>query len=143
MAVRAEIVGATWPFRREDPQMPARRWTDASKLSFPLQLVITIVGVALAAAVGVWSTQSQLERSQSELSARIEKTQLQLASDVRNILTQMEADKRVADANAKLSESNLGQMKTAIDAMTRRTELQQMQIAELQKSIALLTQGRR
>jgi hypothetical protein len=42
-----------------------------------------------------------------------------------------------------MSDSNMTQMKGAIEAMSRRSELQQMQIAEMQKSIALLTAGRK
>lgn len=138
MAIRAEALPASeWPNRTEEEgaPMPARRWTDASKLSFPLQLVITIVGSLLAAAIGVWSAQSRLELQQSELSSRIEKTQIQVASDVKNILTQMEADKRVAEANAKLREANDAQMKAAIDNLTRELRMTQVTVQQLQEKV--------
>ena len=110
----------------------ARRWTDASKLSFPIQFVLTLVGAFLAAVLAVKSAQADLTAANAALQ-----------SDVRVILTKMDAEKQVAEANAKLTEAANAQLKATVDAMSRRQELQQMQIAELQKSLLILTEGRR
>jgi hypothetical protein len=107
--------------------------SDASKLSFPLQLVIYIVASFLAASGAVWATQRTNDAGFSRLQ-----------SDVRDILTKMEAEQRVAAINDKLLEANAKAMTDAITAMSKRQELQQLQIAELKESIIVLTsQGRK
>jgi DNA anti-recombination protein RmuC len=128
------LVQTAWPTNREeDAPMPARRWTDASKLSFPLQLVVTIVAGFLAAAFGVWTAQGNLEKQNTQLQIEMRQITAQLASDVRNILTSMEAEKRVSDANAKLAEANNATLSKTIDEIKKLQQLQQLQIAEIQK----------
>jgi hypothetical protein len=111
------------------------RATDASRLSFPLQLVIVIVTGVLSAASGSWATQRGNDKAQA-----------QLQSDVRDILTRMEAERRMSEANAKLVEANTLNTVKAIESISKRQELQQLQIAEISKEIVLLrsqTQTRR
>jgi hypothetical protein len=100
---------------------------NASKLSFPLQLVIVIVTGFLAAAGGIWTNQRNNDKAMA-----------QLQSDVRDVLTRMEADRRLAEINAKLLEANNTSNAKALDAMSKRQELQQLQIAEIKEQLVLL-----
>lgn len=112
--------------------MAARRSTDASKLSFPLQLVITIIGVVLA----VYASQASVR------------------SDIRDILTRLELGRDTTKAQAAAQEERMNglkasidstsaTMKGSIDAITRRQEMQQIQIGELKDAITKLGQGRK
>lgn len=58
-----------------------------------------------------------------------------LRSDVRDILTRMEAQKTAYDATSKLQEVQSNALKTAIDDMKRRQELQQYEIQGLKEAI--------
>jgi hypothetical protein len=116
--------------------MAGRRGTDASKLSFPLQLVILIVSVALSAyassAAGKW----------------------EVKSDIRDIVTRIQLGQEIAKAQAQAQDERFNALKTSIetqsstmkgsiDAITRRQEMQQIQIGELKAAIEKLSQGRK
>lgn len=105
------------------------RSPDASKLSFPLQLVIGIV----AAFGAMWASTYGLR------------------SDVRDILTRMEGQAAIAAEQAKLQEQRAiaesklqderaGAMKEAVADMRRRQELQQYEIQQLSKTITAIEQ---
>jgi hypothetical protein len=121
----------------------ADRRTDASKLTFPLQLVILIVSVAVSAyvssAAGKW----------------------EVKSDIRNIDTRLQLGAEIAKAQAQAQEERFNALKASIDstakvqndsmaAMSRRQEMQQIQIgelkavtSELKAAIEKLSQGRK
>jgi len=67
--------------------MAERRSTDASKLSFPLQLVILIVGTVLAGYASNYAGQSSIRSDQA-----------QIRSDVRDILTRLELGRDTSKA---------------------------------------------
>jgi hypothetical protein len=135
MRAAEPIADIGWSSREEDaPMAPARversRWTDASKLSFPVQMVVSLLIASLSASVTVWS----------------------LKSDIRDITTNMAAERRISEMAAKLQEANYQAMKAAIESnakatadvlgtMTRRQEMQQIQIGEMQKQLLMLTEG--
>ena len=95
--------------------MTERRSTDASKLTFPIQLVITIVAAILSAASVVWANQSGIKESQA-----------QIQSDLRNLITKVEAQDKVAAAEAKtrdaLINSESAQQKSRVDALDAKIE---------------------
>lgn len=91
--------------------------TDASKLSFPIQLVIMM----LTAAGSIWASQYGLR------------------SDVRDIRTRMEMQARIDEMQAKLIEERAAGLRQAVEAMQRRQELQQYEIQGLKE--AILKQG--
>jgi hypothetical protein len=111
---------------------PAVLSPDASRLSFPLQLVISIVAIVLT----IYTSQTAIR------------------SDVRDILTRMElgrdamklqSEKQDERTNAlKISiDTTATTMKAAIDAISRRQEMQQIQISELKDAINKLSTGRK
>jgi len=112
--------------------MAERRSNDASKLSFPLQLVIMIVGTVIA----VYASQASVR------------------SDIRDILTRMDLGRDTQKAQAQAQEERINSLKVSIDAtaismkgsieaISRRQELQQIQIGELKDAITKLSQGRK
>lgn len=130
--------------------MPERRSTDASKLSFPLQLVILIVGTVGAAYATSYAGQS----SNREAQVRIRDDQAQIRSDVRDILTRMDLTRDTQKAQSQAQEERINSlkvsidatavsMKGSIDAISRRQEMQQIQIGELKDAITKLSQGRK
>ena len=112
--------------------MAERRNNDASKLSFPLQLVIMIIGTVIA----VYASQASVR------------------SDIRDILTRMDLGRDTQKAQATAQEERINSlrvsmdataisMKGSIDAISRRQELQQLQIGELKDAIQKLSQERK
>lgn len=111
-----------------------RRWTDASKLSFPLQLVIMIAGaivtITLAVTGAFWLTTSTLR------------------SDVRDILTRMEMSSRldqeksdsqkIRDAALHEQINSLG---TQISAGERRQELLRLEFQQLREQVLFGKKG--
>jgi hypothetical protein len=95
--------------------MAERRINDASKLSFPLQLVVAIVAAILSAASVVWVNQSGIKESQA-----------QIQSDLRNLITKVEAQDKVAAAEAKardaLINSESSQQKARVEALDAKIE---------------------
>lgn len=104
--------------------MPARegRRTDATKLTLSLPVVAAIV-IAVATAFGA-----------------VLRAQLQIQSDVRDVLTRLDTEKRVSDLQSKLIETNMAQMKSTMEAMARTQELQRLQISAIEKTIAVINE---
>jgi hypothetical protein len=100
----------------EDDLTPIRegRSTDASKLSFPLQLVIGIVSGTLMLYVALSG----------------------LRSDVRDISTRMEAREKLQDERST-------SLKADLDFLKGRDTLRDLQIQELKEQITLLKTQRR
>jgi hypothetical protein len=130
--------------------MAERRSTDASKLSFPLQLVILIVSCVIAGVTAQYAGQSAARESQG----KIREDQAQIRSDVRDILTRMDLTRDTQKAQSQAQEERINSlkvsidaaqlsMKGSIDALSRRQEMQQIQIGELAAAIAKLPQGRK
>lgn len=104
------------PALEDDTVTPPReaRSTDASKLSFPLQLVIGIVSGALMLYVALSG----------------------LRSDVRDISTRMEAREKLQDERSATIRSDL-------DYLKGRDTLRDLQIQELKEQLTLLKTQRR
>lgn len=108
---------------------------DMTKLVATPKIIVGIVATILTVFGGVWAVTSDLR------------------SDVRDILTRMESEQRVTDANAKLLEvnnatinraldANAREMKDSIAAVTKRQELLQLQYAQLSEQMTRLTAQR-
>lgn len=95
----------------------------ADKLVFTPRVLILAVTLSLTIAGGVWASTSGLR------------------SDVRDILTRMDAQRQTSEATAKLQEIQSSSVKTAIEDMRRRQELQQYEIQAL-KEVILTGKGK-
>ena len=108
---------------------------DAAKLVFTPKIVLSVIGIVVTIYGGIWAQNSGLR------------------SDVRDILTQMAAEKRVADVNAKLLEvnnatiknaleNNSRELKDAIASVTKRQDLLTLQYNQLSEQLTRLTAQR-
>jgi hypothetical protein len=95
-----------------------RRSTDASKLTFPIQLLILIVSSAVAASGAVWA-QNAYQRSEM----------LGLRSDVRDIKTTMEGSVRYQG-------SQIESLQKAHEELVRKEALDAVRIEETRVIIA-------
>jgi hypothetical protein len=102
--------------------------TDATKLSFPLQLVVAIVFSTVSAGGAVWATQARTDTKMQEMQ-----------SDIRVLLTQQTsaADlSRLRDENAKTERDAARDEVKAIKADQRLLQLQLQAIQlELAKKV--------
>lgn len=87
-----------------------RRSTDASKLTFPLQMVIVIVGGILATVGAFWVATSSLR------------------SDVRDILTRMELQTQTESERLKLQDERISDFRNALEEEKRQRTLQKYDI---------------
>lgn len=118
-ALRSRLSG--WVFEAAPPAtridtMDEEHSLDAARLSFPAHLVITIVATVVAVAGSVWVAQAGLK------------------SDVRDIMTRMEAQR---DLEAERSAA----VREALDALKRRQELQQYELQGMKETIMKLQNG--
>lgn len=90
---------------------------DVTKLVLTPRVVVAIVVASLTLAGGIWASTAGLR------------------SDVRDILTRMEAQTATYESVAKLQEVQSNALKTAVDDMKRRQELQQYEIQQLKEVI--------
>ena len=90
---------------------------DATRLVLTPKIVAVIVTFAVTIAGGVWASTSGLR------------------SDVRDILTRMDAQQQAARANADVQKVTADALKTAVEDMRRRQELQQYEIQNLKEAI--------
>src|SRR6185436_14392453 len=115
--------------------MADRRSTDATKISFPLQLVILIASMVATSVATRYSTQGGNEKVQNEI-----------RSDIRDVLTRLQGAHDVAEVQSKLQEERLSglrvsidaqatAMKAAIEAVSKKQELQALQINELSQKL--------
>lgn len=93
------------------PSRAQQQEPDASRLSFPLQLVILLVTTVLSVAGSQWATTYNLR------------------SDVRDILTRQESQ-------AKLDEERAGNVRDAIGELKRQQAMQAFEIQEIKLSLA-------
>lgn len=89
------------------------RSTDASRLTFPIQLVILVVSCALA----------------------VYGATISLRSDVRDILTRMAAQTEIDKANNRLLEERAGMQKDAIADLARKVELQKYELQSVKEMV--------
>src|SRR3990167_5030506 len=97
------------------------KWTDASKLTFPLQMVIMIIGVVVSSYMAAWSAQS----SQRDAMAAQREAIVALASDIRDIRTQLDGQKENLDlklANLRLEVQNSELRKALLDELKANTQ---------------------
>ncbi len=112
--------------------MAERRTTDASKLSFPLQLVIIIVGTAIAGYTSQSSMRSDLRDIQ---------TRLELGRDITKAQSTAQ-DEKLSALKASVDSTSVT-MKSAIEAVAKKQELQALQITELSEKLTKLSAGRK
>ena len=97
---------------------------DATKLVMSPKIVATIVGTILSMAAFVWMTTSSI------------------SSDVRNILTMMDAQKTSMEMAVKFQEAQGAALKMSVDEMRNRQERQQDEIQSV-KEIVLRLQAQK
>lgn len=90
---------------------------DATKLVLAPRVVVSIVACSIGLAGAVWASTAGLR------------------SDMRDILTRMEAQKQASEAAGRLQEVQTSAIKTSVDEMKRRQELQQYEIQNLKEVI--------
>lgn len=105
------------------------RSTDVSKLSFPFQIVIAIAVSAVSASATIWAVQRNTETAIASMQ-----------SDIRDVLTRMEAQTKLDEANRRLADLQTNNMKESIDDLGNRVKLMELQYTQLAKEII---QGRR
>ena len=100
----------------------------ATRLSFPLQIVIVLITSMLAGGAAVWGGMSSARSTMAEIQ-----------SDVRNIITTMDATTKLqsaaAQAESKLQDERAAALTRDITAIKARQELQQYEIQQLKEAI--------
>lgn len=112
------------------PRDESRRGADASKLTFPLQLVILIVGGIFATTGAFWVSTSVMR------------------SDVRDILTRMDMQSRLETEKSKAQEirdstlhEQINALGAQISAGERRQELLRLEFQQLREQVLFKTKG--
>lgn len=98
------------------------RVTDASRLTFPLQLVVVIVGGILSAAISGWA-----------FSSGIRESQLEMQSDIRDMRTRLEMQAQIDIARNDARGAEMKSQNDAITDLRRLTQLLQIQYNEIKK----------
>lgn len=102
---------------REDQ---ARRSTDASRLTFPLQLVIVIVGGIIATTGAFWVATSAIR------------------SDVRDILTRMSMQAEIDKTTGKIQDERAKASSDAMSELKRQQQMQYYDIQDLKRDVAVI-----
>lgn len=92
---------------------PPERAADASKLSFPIQLVISTVVMVVTVAGSYWT----------------------LKSDFRNIETKIDAAAQISTLQAQLMEERMANLRDEQAETKKRMELMQLQVQQLRESM--------
>lgn len=95
-----------------------RRTTDASRLTFPIQMVL-LIGASVASATGAVWTMNMTQRA----------AMLSMASDVRDIKTTM-------DGLTRYQGSQIDTLRRDYDTMLREQALQRVRLEETRNSLA-------
>lgn len=90
---------------------------DASRLSFPLQLVIWLVTTLLTVAGGIWGSTYGLR------------------SDVRDILTRQEMQAEVDKVKAELEKERAAAIKDALGSVQRKQDLHSFEIQAIKDAL--------
>lgn len=104
-----------------------RRSTDASKLTFPLQLVIVIVGGTLATTGAFWASTAQIRADSAQTRA-----------DLAVMTTQQHEEQRVRDLERKLADERYDSLKAAVSAITASQRLEEIRNQEMRVTIATM-----
>lgn len=91
--------------------------TDVTRLKFSPSIVVSILVACLTVAGGMWGSTYGLR------------------SDVRDILTQMAANKSLDASNAKLIEERAAALNRTIDMIEKKQELQRLELQSLKETI--------
>ena len=101
-----------------------RRSTDASRLTFPIQMVLLIAASAVSATASVWAMNTTQRDQMGTLS-----------TSMSVIIAKMDAQKQLEEEKARLQDERLGSMREALNDMKRRVELQQYEVQRLNETI--------
>lgn len=102
---------------------PARA-TDASKLTFPVQMVIAMIVMTVSIIGAVYGMTNGVRESQ-----------LRSESDMRDLKTRMEYQQRVNEADARAQQVVFDNMKTTVEQLRAQVQLLSLQYSEMQKQI--------
>lgn len=100
------------------------RSTDASRLTFPMQMLIGAI-LMTASIIGVVYG----------MTSGIRESQLKTESDIRNLQTRMEMQLQIDNARNEARATELKIQSATIEELKRLTQLLQLQYAELQKKV--------
>lgn len=103
---------------------------NVEKMVLTPKIMVSAVIFAVTITGGVWSATYGIRSETASV-----------RSDVRDIITRMEAQKNATDASTKLQELQSNALRTTVDDMKRRQELQQYEIQGL-KELILTGKGR-
>lgn len=102
---------------------PARA-TDASKLTFPVQMVIAMIVMTCSIIGAVYGMTSGIRESQ-----------FKTESNMRDMQTRMEMQQRVNEADARAQTVVFENMKQTVEQLRAQVQLLQLQYAEINKQI--------
>lgn len=103
------------------------RATDASKLTFPIQMVITIVGMFLSVFFGVWS-------ATSGINSKIDIIQQQMVDNAKL----KEVESKLDEANRRLLEKSIENIDKGVVAVKAQETLNTIEINNLKDRIVNL-----
>lgn len=107
----------------EDLDTPRRRSTDASRLTFPLGLLLVIVGGIVTTLGGMYAITYNIR------------------SDVSTIRQWIDDQKSIDDSRNRLLEERFKTLTDAQQDLKRRMELQQYEVQRLNEAIAAIKKG--
>lgn len=125
MAFEDRAAGRRGVLASSDPVTPKESLVDANSVSFPLQLVLTIGGLVVAAMIGYFSGQAQWK---SEMAG--------LRSDVRDGFSMIAGDRKADGVKIDVIRRDL-------DEAMKDIKLQKIQQQEDHDKLILLQQGKR
>ena len=109
-----------WP---HDVVTPSRRSTDASRLTFPIQMVIAILSLL----GGVWLITQNIKNDIGSVNSKVDLIQQRLDDNVK--LDEMKA--KLDESNRRLQERDLQAMRDAINAMQQQEKLNTIEIGNV------------
>jgi hypothetical protein len=113
------------------PRDEHRRLFDATRISFPLQMVIYIVSATLAAMLGVWGASNGQNQRYEAQTTKIDK----LDSKFELVLEKFTSQQLVKEQESKLAEERMSNMRETMRKMEARIEMIQIQQATRDKEL--------
>ena len=114
--------------------------TDASRLSFPLPMVLILIGSIAVTSFGVGAMQYVFTSSDRAAAQADRDAMLKMQSDIRSISERMDSQAKIDDANKRADAaerasqiSSYESTKQAVDTLRGTVQLMQLQLAELLK----------
>lgn len=111
----------------------AVRKTDASQLSFPLQLVVLIVSIAISVSGSIWVSQSGLRSDVRDINTRFE-------MQVKAQAEQAELKAKLEEERTKRAEEQATAMQKSIDSLLRENRMTQETVQNMREAVAKLEQ---